>query len=159
MNVLKKPRKKRPLTILPTQQLVQQVWDYVLARPKKKGEQKKELLECVFLLCWKVGLRVSEAIAFNLSLVHPEPEYKNLYLLRGKGSKDRWVYLSEEIRQELKKRNWKPHRVHRVSFFDFLNQLKKELRIPARTELAPHTLRRCFATSTYSEWQLAIQRL
>ncbi|CAG8853383.1 39109_t:CDS:2, partial [Gigaspora margarita] len=32
------------------------------------------------------------------------------------------------------------------SFFDFLNQLKKELRIPARTELAPHTLRRCFAT-------------
>ncbi|CAG8824687.1 237_t:CDS:2, partial [Gigaspora margarita] len=62
-----------------------------------------------------------EAIAFNLSLAHPEPEYKNLYLLRGKG-------------------------IHRVSFFDFLNQLKKELRIPARTELAPHTLRRCFAT-------------
>ncbi|CAG8759281.1 13692_t:CDS:2 [Racocetra fulgida] len=51
------------------------------------------------------NLRI-EAIAFNLSLVHPEPEYKHLYLLRGKG----------------------------------------KLRIPARTELAPHTLRRCFAT-------------
>jgi len=32
---------KKPLTILPTNQLLQQVWDYIISRPGKKGETKK----------------------------------------------------------------------------------------------------------------------
>nr|CAG8435694.1 12344_t:CDS:2 [Entrophospora candida] len=40
---------------------------------------------------------MSEAINFNLELKHPEPEYSELYLLRGKRGKDRYVYISPEI--------------------------------------------------------------
>ncbi|CAG8843135.1 18581_t:CDS:2, partial [Gigaspora margarita] len=52
------------------------------------------------------GLRISEALNFDLSLEHGENQYKNLYLLR----------------------------------------VKKEMNISQNIELAPHTLRRCFAT-------------
>jgi hypothetical protein len=34
-------KNKKPLTILPTQQLLSQVWDYIISRPGKKGETKK----------------------------------------------------------------------------------------------------------------------
>ena len=137
---------KKSLTILPTNQLLQQVWDYLLARPNKKGEFKKLEHESLYLLCWKVGLRISEAINFDLSLEHQQTEYKNLYLLRGKRDKERWVYVSPEVVKELKKRNWQPQQTNRISFFDFLAQIKKELNLPVNVELAPHTLRRCFAT-------------
>ena len=138
--------KKKPLTLLPTNQLLNQIWDYLLTRPNKKGETKKAEHEGLFLLCWKAGLRISEAVSFDLSLEHGETEYKGLYLLRGKRQKDRWVYLSPEIAKELKKRNWKPNNANRINFFYFLQQVKKELNIAENIELAPHTLRRCFAT-------------
>jgi hypothetical protein len=32
---------KKSLTILPTNQLLQQVWDYIIGRPIKRGEYKK----------------------------------------------------------------------------------------------------------------------
>ena len=139
-------RTKKPLTILPTNQLLQQVWDYILTRPNKKGESKKNLHECLFLLGWKVGLRITEAIGFDYQLEHQEPNYKNLYLLRGKRAKERWVFVSSEIIKELKKRNWQPQQTNRISFFDFLGKVKEEMNISANIELAPHTLRRCFAT-------------
>lgn len=75
------------LTILSTNQLLAQVWDYIISRPSKRGEHKKEISEGLFLLCWKAGLRISEALNFDLSLEHGESQYKNLYLLRGKGKK------------------------------------------------------------------------
>ena len=80
---------KKNLTILPTNQLLAQVWDYIISRPSKRGEHKKEVMECLYLLCWKAGLRISEAINFDLSLENQEPAFKNLYLLRGKGKKER----------------------------------------------------------------------
>jgi integrase/recombinase XerD len=140
------PKTKKPLTILPTNQLLQQVWDYIISRPNKKGETKKSQWESLFLLCWKVGLRITEAIGFDLSLEHGETEYKCLYLLRGKRQKERWVYVSPEIIKELKKRDWKPNSANRINFFYFLQQIKKELNLAQNIELAPHTLRRCFAT-------------
>ncbi|RHZ36026.1 tyrosine-type recombinase/integrase [endosymbiont GvMRE of Glomus versiforme] len=137
---------KKPLTILPTNQLLQQIWDYIISRPNKKGETKKSRWECLYLLCWKAGLRITEAISFDLNLEHQSLEYKGLYLLRGKRQKDRWVYVSLEVVKELKKRKWKPNTTNRINFFYFLQQVKKELDISEKTELAPHTLRRCFAT-------------
>jgi len=139
-------KSKKSLTVLPTNQLLQQVWDYILNRPIKRGEFKKSEHECLFLLCWKIGLRVSEAIGFDLSLEHQQSEYKNLYLLRGKRDKERWVFVSAEIVKELKKRNWQPNQTNRISFFDFLQVIKKEMNLPINVELSPHTLRRCFAT-------------
>lgn len=141
-----KVKNKKQLTILPTNQLLQQIWDYLLSRPNKKGESKKAEHECLFLLCWKAGLRISEAIGFDLSLEHQQPEYKNLYLLRGKRDKERWVFVGSEIVRELKKRNWQPNQTNRISFFDFCQQIKKEMGLSANIELSPHTLRRCFAT-------------
>ena len=41
---------KKDLTILPTNQLLQQVWDYLLSRPNKKGEYKKLEHEGLYLL-------------------------------------------------------------------------------------------------------------
>ncbi|CAG8437991.1 5986_t:CDS:2, partial [Scutellospora calospora] len=64
------------------------------------------------------GLRVNEAINFDYHLEHPASEYKGLYLLRGKGSKERY----------------------------FLKEAKESLNIPNHIELTPHTLRRSFAT-------------
>ena len=45
------PKIKKPLTILPTNQLLNQIWEYLLTRPNKKGETKKAEHECLFLLC------------------------------------------------------------------------------------------------------------
>ena len=86
---IKMVKSKKQLTILPTNQLLQQIRDYLLTRSNKKGESKKDKHECLYLLCWKVGLRISEAIGFDLTLEHGETEYKNLYLLRGKRDKER----------------------------------------------------------------------
>jgi len=80
---------KKSLMVLPTNQLLAQVWDYIISRPSKRGEHKKEVMECLYLLSWKVGLRISEAINFDLSLENQEVAYKNLYLLRGKRDKER----------------------------------------------------------------------
>ena len=137
---------KKPLTILPTNQLLQQIWDYIITRPPQQRENKKSQWECLYLLCWKVGLRITEAIGFDYNLEHQNSEYKNLFLLRGKRQKEHWVFVSPEIIKELKKRNWQPNSVNRFNFFHFLQQIKKEMNLPTNIELAPHTLRRCFAT-------------
>ena len=52
------PKTKKSLTVLPTNQLLAQVWDYIISRPIKRGEYKKSEHECLFLLCWKAGLRI-----------------------------------------------------------------------------------------------------
>lgn len=140
------PKSKKSLTILPTNQLLQQIWDYILTRPNKKGEFKKLEHESLYLLCWKVGLRISEAVSFDLSLEHQQVEYKNLYLLRGKRDKERWVFVNPEIVKELKRRDWQLNQTNRISFFDFLQVIKQELNLAENIELTPHTLRRCFAT-------------
>jgi site-specific recombinase XerD len=141
------PKTKKPLTVLPTNQLLQQVWDYIISRPNKKGECKKNVNECLYLLCWKAGLRISEAISFDLSLEHQDTQYKNLYLLRGKRQKERWVYLDNNIVKEIKQRKWEPNSTNRFNFGKFLEKIKEELNIVDNIELAPHTLRRCFATA------------
>jgi hypothetical protein len=50
MLAVNKLRIKKPLAILPTNQLLQQIWDYIISRPAKRGEYKKNLHECLFLL-------------------------------------------------------------------------------------------------------------
>lgn len=146
-SIIKEVKNKKDLTVLPNNQLLNQIWDYILTRPNKKGEFKRTVHECLFLLGWKVGLRVSESINFDLSLEHQDPQYKNLYLLRGKRQKDRWVYVSSEIVKELKKREWKSKSGNRINYHAFLATIKQEMNISKNIELSPHTLRRCFATN------------
>lgn len=139
-------KNKKPLKQLPSQQLLNQVHDYIVNRKNKRHESKKWIHYCLFLLCWKAGLRVGEALSFDYNLEHPALEYKGLYLLRGKGSKERYVYVAPEIIKVLKSHNWKPNQTNRFNFFEFLKEAKRSLSISDSVELAPHTLRRCFAT-------------
>jgi site-specific recombinase XerD len=141
-----KGTKKKRLQQLPSQQLLQEIREFIVTRPNHQSETKKWIHYSLFLLCWKAGLRVNEAINLDLQLNHPEPEYNDLYLLRGKRRKERYVYIAPEIIEELKKYHWEPNKTNRRDFWEFLNRVRYDLKIIDSIELAPHTLRRCFAT-------------
>ena len=81
------------MTILPSLSLLNQINQFI------RGG-KFSLNYGLFLLSWKSGLRVNEAVSFDYSLKHPR--HKNLYLVHGKGNKSRYVYVSKEVIQELK---------------------------------------------------------
>lgn len=120
---------------LPNPQLLNQISQFI------KDHGNKNYF-CLFLLGSQSGLRISEAVNFNLSL----KKNKNLYLIQGKGHKKRTVYVSPAVIRELKKNNWQSHKTNRFSFAHYLQKVKRDLNISANIELTPHTLRRCFAT-------------
>ena len=81
------------MNTFPSPSLLNQIKQFI------QGE-KFSLNYGLFLLSWKSGLRVSEAVSFDYSLKHLR--HKDLYLVQGKGNKKRYVYVSKEITQELK---------------------------------------------------------
>jgi site-specific recombinase XerD len=85
---------ERKTTKIPTPQLLSKVENFI----KNKG---KFSYYCLFLLGSKSGLRVSEAINFNLSL----KKSKNLYLIQGKHHKKRAVFVNPKVISELQKNN------------------------------------------------------
>ena len=80
--------------MLPSPQLLNKVENFI----KQKG---KNSYYCLFLLGEKAGLRVSEAVNFNLSLKQKE----NLYLIQGKRHKKRTVFVEPVVINELKQNN------------------------------------------------------
>ncbi|CAG8838882.1 16357_t:CDS:1, partial [Racocetra persica] len=59
------------------------------------------------------------------------------------------IRVSEEVIEELKKRNWQPENVRlyrRSTFHTWLQMIKREMKLDKNMELAPHSLRRAFAT-------------
>jgi site-specific recombinase XerD len=80
--------------MLPNLQLLNQVENFI----KERG---KFSYYCLFLLGGKAGLRVSEAVNFNLSLKQKE----NLYLIQGKRHKNRAVFVDPTVINELQKIN------------------------------------------------------
>ena len=52
---------------LPSPELLSQIEQYILNRPNKQHEAKKSVHYGLFLLGSKSGLRVSEAISFDLA--------------------------------------------------------------------------------------------
>ena len=87
------------MTILPTPSLLNKINQFI----KTQGEGKFSLNYGLFLLSWKSGLRVNEAVGFDYHLKHPR--HKNLYSVKGKGNKTRYVYVSKEVIRELKTNN------------------------------------------------------
>jgi integrase len=76
----------------------------------KQGEVKRKVHYGCYLLCSESGLRISEAVRFDLKA----KTKKGLYRIeKPKGKKERYVYVSQEVIQELKKQNWKPHQTNR----------------------------------------------
>ena len=84
------------MTILPSLSLLNQINQFIQDREKGKFSLNYGL----FLLSWKSGLRVSEAVSFDYHLKHPR--HKDLYSVKGKGNKTRYVYVSPSVISELK---------------------------------------------------------
>ena len=73
----------------PNLTLLEQITEQVKNIRNKRGEFKRKVHYGCYLLGSQVGLRISEAVNFDLGLEHQQSEYKNLYLLRGKRNKER----------------------------------------------------------------------
>jgi site-specific recombinase XerD len=102
--------------MLPTPQLLNQVASFIQGRGKVS-------YYCLFLLGKEAGLRVSEAVNFDLSL----KKKRNLYLIQGKKHKKRFVFVDPQAIATLKKNHWKPNQTNRFSFAHFLQKTKKRL--------------------------------
>ena len=79
---------------LPSPQLLNQISQFI-------QNQKNKNYFCLFLLGSQSGLRISEAVNFDLSL----KKGQSLYLVKGKRHKKRAVYVSPKIVKELQKNN------------------------------------------------------
>ena len=129
--------------ILPSLAELEKVGREIKQIRNKKGEYLRGIHYGCFLLCSESGLRISEAVKFDLNA----KTRKGLYRInKCKGNKTRYVYVSKEVIRELKANKWQPNQTNRFSFVHYLQRVKKELNIAANIELTPHTLRRCFAT-------------
>jgi hypothetical protein len=129
--------------MLPSLQLLEQIVRKVKSTPNKRKESKRGVHYGLFLLSYKSGLRISEAVSFDLDNKTRQGLYR---IKKSKGKKERLVYVPKEVIWELKKHNWKPNQTNRWNFYHFLQKIKRELNLPANIELTPHTLRRAFAT-------------
>jgi site-specific recombinase XerD len=88
--------------MLPTQQLLEKVSERIMSVPNSRKESKREVHFCLFLLGYKSGLRVSEAVNFDLA----SKTKKGLYrIIKPKGKKERLVYIPKEVIKELRKNN------------------------------------------------------
>jgi len=129
--------------MLPTLQLLKKVSKEIKSIPNQRGEQLRKVHYGCYLLCSKAGLRVSEAVSFDLT----NKTKKGLYRIeKPKGKKERPVYVPKKVIRELRKHNWRPNQTNRFNFYHFLRKIKRELNISKSIELSPHTLRRSFAT-------------
>ena len=129
--------------MLPTQKLLEKVSREIMSVPNLKKESKRRVHYGLFLLGYKSGLRVSEAVSFDLTNKTPNGLYR---IEKPKGKKERLVYIPKKVIKELRKHNWQPNQTNRFNFYHFLRKIKRDLAIPSYVELTPHTLRRAFAT-------------
>jgi len=129
--------------ILPSLVELEKVGGKIKSIPNKKGEFKRQIHYGCYLLCSQSGLRISEAIKFDLSAKNKKGLYR---ISKCKGNKTRYVYVPKQVISELKKNNWQPHQTNRFAFYHFLQETKRELNISPKIELTPHTFRRAFTT-------------
>ena len=88
--------------MFPSLQLLEQIVWKVKNIPNRQKESKRGVHFGCFLLGYKSGLRVSEAVSFDLS----SKTKKGLYRIsKPKGKKERLVYIPKKVISELKKNN------------------------------------------------------
>ena len=86
--------------MLPSLPLLERIQQRIKNLPNKQGEYKQKIHYCCYLLCEKAGLRVSEAIRFDLNA----KTRKGLYRIeKPKGKKEHYVYIPRQVIKELKK--------------------------------------------------------
>jgi len=86
--------------MLPSQQVLERIAQKVKKIPNRRKESKRGIHCGLFLLGYKSGLRVNEAVSFDLKA----KTRKGLYHIeKTKRQKERFVYVSREVVRELKK--------------------------------------------------------
>ena|SRR2546430_2341359 len=93
---------KQPRAMLPSLAELEQVGGIIKSIPNKQGEFKRKIHYGCFLLCSESGLRISEAVKFDLSAKNKQGLYR---IEKPKGKKERFVYISPQVVSELKKHN------------------------------------------------------
>jgi integrase len=88
--------------MLPSLQIFEQIHQRILSIPNKRKETKRREHYCLFLLGQKAGLRVSEAVNFDLSRKMRNGLYQ---IEKSKGKKARLAYIPKQVISELKKHN------------------------------------------------------
>jgi integrase len=87
---------------LPSQEILKKVNQKIKNVPNRQGEYKRKIHYCCYLLCSQSGLRISEAVKFDLSTKTKKRLYR---ISKPKGKKERFVYVSKEVIRELKANN------------------------------------------------------
>src|SRR5277367_1613735 len=88
--------------MLPDLQLLEKVSRKIMSVPNRRKESKRGVHFGLFLLGYKSGLRVNEAVNFDLS----SKTEQGLYRIKNtKGKRERFVYIRREVIQELKSQN------------------------------------------------------
>ena len=87
--------------MLPNLSLLEEIQQQILSFPNQRKESKRKEHYCLFLLGYKAGLRVSEAVSFDLN----SRTRKGLYFVKSKGQEERLVAIPREVISELKKHN------------------------------------------------------
>ena len=89
--------------MLPSLALLEQISQKIKTIPNQQGEYLRKIHYGCFLLGWSCGLRISEAVKFDLA----KKTEKSLYRIeKTKGKKERLVYVPKAVIGELKKNNW-----------------------------------------------------
>lgn len=134
---------KQPRARLPSLKDLELVRGMIGEVGNRRGEFLRKVHHGCFLLCSEAGLRVSEAVRFDLG----NKTKKGLYRIeKPKGKKERLVYIPKKVVKELKANNWRPNQRNRFNFYHFLQKIKQKTDINQNVGLTPHNLRRAFAT-------------
>jgi len=96
--------------MLPSLQLLEKVRRKIMSVPNRRKESKRRIHFCLFLLGHKAGLRISEAVSFDLENKTRQGLYR---IEKSKGKKERLVYIPKKVIRELRKGNWKPNQTNR----------------------------------------------
>ncbi|CFW92730.1 protein of unknown function (Phage_integrase domain) [endosymbiont DhMRE of Dentiscutata heterogama] len=86
--------------MLPNQQLLAKVSKKIMSVPNRKKESKRKIHYCLFLLGYKSGLRISEAVRFDLATKNKQGLYR---ISKTKGKKERFVYVNQASHPRIKK--------------------------------------------------------
>ena len=88
--------------MLPSQGLLEQISRKIKNIPNRCKESKRKIHYGLFLLGYKAGLRISEAVSFDLANKIRQGLYR---VEKPKGKKERFVYIPKEVVRELRKNN------------------------------------------------------
>ena len=88
--------------MLPSLAVLERIGEEIISVPNRRKESKWGVHFCLFLLGYKSGLRISEAVSFDLSSKSKGGLYR---IEKPKGKKERFVYIPKKVIKELKRNN------------------------------------------------------